>query len=199
MLKKVLVIEGDADLRESIVQTLELADLDVQGTNGFTQARRAIRANFAGVVLSDIQMPDHDGFDVLRFAQTKDPDLPVVMLTGHSDVPTAMRAVKEGAYDYLEKPCSPEYLVETLKRALTHRELVLENRMMRRRLDGAPDELGTFTEQIDRAEREILEKALAAAGGKVADAAQALGIPRNTLYDRMARHKLSTKPFKTQD
>ena len=140
MINKVLIIEDDPVLRASIVQTLELEDLEPIPTNGFTQARRSIRSNFRGVILSDIKMPDFSGFDVLDFVQSRDADLPVILLTGHSDVPTAMRAIKEGAYDYLEKPCDPARLVETLIRALKQRELVLENRLIREELDAKTDE-----------------------------------------------------------
>jgi DNA-binding NtrC family response regulator len=201
MLNKVIVIEDDVALRRSIEQTLELADLEPIPTNGFTQARRSIRSNFRGVVLSDIQMPGQDGFDVLRFCQAKDPDLPVVLITGHSDVPTAMRAVKEGAYDYLEKPCDPDRLVDVLTRALEHRALVLENRSMRTELeckDKHPLQ-GTLAEQLEKSERQIIAQALKEAEGKVSIAAQHLGIPRNTLYDRMSKLNLVAKDFRTPD
>lgn len=137
MATKVLIIEDDPALRASIVQTLELEELEPIPTNGFLQARRTIRSNFNGVILSDIKMPDHDGFDVLGFVKGLDPELPVVLLTGHSDVPTAMRAIREGAYDYLEKPCETDNLVDTLRRALDYRALVLDKRAVARRLDRA--------------------------------------------------------------
>ena len=135
MINKVLIIEDDTALRNSIVQTLELEELDAIPTGSFVQARRSIRSNFAGVILSDIRMPDQDGFDVLQYAHSRDPDLPVILVTGHSDVPTAIRSVREGAYDYLEKPFETEMLISTLHRALKHRSLVLHNRDMSRQLD----------------------------------------------------------------
>lgn len=198
MLKRVLIIEDDAVLRASIEQTLELEDLEPIPTNGFTQARRSIRSNFRGVILSDIKMPDHDGFNVLSFAQARDPDLPVVLMTGHSDVPTAMRAVREGAYEYLEKPCDPERLVDVLRRALEHRRLVLENRSMREALDGArsTEDNGSLVERLEVHERQIIEQALGAENGKVTAAAERLGIPRNTLYDRMAKLRVVAKAFR---
>ncbi len=198
MVSKVLIIEDDAALRASIEQTLELEDLTPIPTSSFIQARRSIRSNFQGVILSDIKMPDHDGFDVLNFCQARDPDLPVVLLTGHSDVPTAMRAIKEGAYDYLEKPCEPERLIETLHRALDHRALVLENRALSKKIDSQKSdaETGTRTERMEMAEKVIIENALAAEGGKVANAAKLLGIPRNTLYDRMARLRIVAKAYR---
>lgn len=196
MTRKVLIIEDDAALRASIAQTLELEDLEPIQTSSFIQARRSIRSNFKGVILSDIKMPDHTGFDVLRFAQTRDPDLPVVLLTGFSDVPTAMRAIKEGAYDYLEKPCDPDRLADTLRRALDHRDLVLENRAIRQELDTRQAEAGTLAEQLERHEKQIIETALSRANGKVSRAAEQLGIPRNTLYDRMTRLCVVAKSFR---
>ncbi len=199
MIRKVLIIEDDAVLLASIVQALELADLEPIPTGGFTQARRSIRSNFKGVILSDIKMPDHDGFDVLRFTNSLDPDLPLVLLTGYSDVPTAMRAIKSGAYDYLEKPCDPDRLTETLRRALDHRELVLQNRAYRHELENrhhATSREGTLAEQLEYQERLIIEHALDAEQGKVVKAAKRLSVPRNTLYDRMTRLRIVAKAFR---
>lgn len=197
MFKKVLIIEDDAMLRNSIVQALELEDLEPIPTNGFTQARRSIRHNFRGVILSDIKMPDHDGFDVLQFAQTKDEELPVILLTGHSDVPTAKRAIKEGAYDYLEKPCPPDEMIDALLRALRQRELVMENREVRQELEELTDDTsGNLSERLEAHEKRIIEEALSEADGKVAVAAETLGIPRNTLYDRMGKLQIVAKAFR---
>lgn len=134
MTRQVLLIEDDDALRESLAQTLDLEGIDVIATPHYVQARRTIRANFNGVVLTDIRMPDRDGFDILALARAADEDLPVVMLTGEGDVPMAIRAMKEGAWDFLEKPCSTVRLVEVLNRALAHRALVLRNRAAERRL-----------------------------------------------------------------
>lgn len=198
MVRKVLIIEDDAALRTSIVQTLELENFEPIPTSSFTQARRSIRSNFKGVILSDIRMPDHDGFHILRFTQTRDADLPVVFLSGYADVPTAIRAVKEGAYDFLEKPCDPDHLTGTLRRALDHRALVLQNRAYREVLEsrGTAPEEGNLPERLEAHEREIIEVALSEANGRVSKAAEALGIPRNTLYDRMTRLRIVAKSFR---
>ncbi|MEO0357751.1 MAG: response regulator [Pseudomonadota bacterium] len=124
----VLIIEDDDGLRTALAQTVDLAGFNPIPTASFLQARRTIRSNFQGVILSDIKMPNATGLDVLAFAQSLDPDLPVILMTGHSDVPTAMAALKGGAYDYLEKPCAPAKLVEVLTRSLDHRALVLRTR-----------------------------------------------------------------------
>ena len=199
MIQKILVIEDDAALRTSIVQTLDLEGLEAIPMSSFSQARRSIRSNFKGVILSDIKMPDQDGFDVLRFAQARDPELPVVLLTGYSDVPTAMRAIKEGAYDYLEKPCDPDRLIDTLRRALDRRELVLQNRTLREQLGNqqSDDQDGSLAERLERHERQIIQEVLSSENGKVSKAAERLGIPRNTLYDRMTKLRLVAKSFRS--
>lgn len=134
MKRQVLLIEDDDALRASLAQTLELAGMVSIPTASFMQARRSVRSNFSGVILSDIRMPQQDGFDVLEAVGRIDSELPVVLMTGHSDVPTAMRAMKQGAYDYLEKPCSTDRLIEVLNRALDHRALVLKSRQIERTL-----------------------------------------------------------------
>ncbi len=130
----VLLIEDDDALRASLAQTLDLEGISVISTAHYVQARRTIRANFAGIVLTDIRMPEKDGFDILALAQGVDPDLPVVMLTGEGDVPMAIRAMKEGAYDFLEKPCETTHLLGVLNRALSHRALVLRTRRIERQM-----------------------------------------------------------------
>jgi len=199
MSNKVLIVEDDPILRDSIVQTLELENLEPIPTNGFTQARRSIRSNFRGVILSDIKMPDFNGFDVLEFAQSRDPELPVILLTGHSDVSTAMRAIKAGAYDYLEKPCDPTRLVDTLNRALRQRTLVLENRTIRKELhQGTELETdGSLATILESYEKKVIERALIEMGGNVAKTADKLGLPRNTLYDRMAKLGLTAKAYRS--
>lgn len=135
MKKHVLLIEDDDALRTSLAQMLDLEGITVIQANGFAQARRTIRVNFSGVILSDIRMPLKDGFDVLTFAHSVDAELPVVMLTGEADVPMALRAMKEGAYDFLEKPCASAELLEVLNRALAHRSLVLRARQMEQQIN----------------------------------------------------------------
>lgn len=132
MKKQVLLIEDDDAMRTSLAQTLDLEGITVVLANGLAQARRTIRSNFSGVVLSDIRMPQHDGFDVLAHVKSIDSDMPVVMLTGEADVPMALRAMKNGAYDFLEKPCPSDKLLEVIERALAYRNVVLQKRKLER-------------------------------------------------------------------
>lgn len=132
MTPQVLLIEDDDAMRISLTQTMDLEGITVVSANGLAQARRAIRANFAGIILSDIRMPTDDGFAVLAHVQSVDSELPVVMLTGEADVPMALRAMKDGAYDFLEKPCPSDKLLKVVARALGYRDVVLQKRRLER-------------------------------------------------------------------
>ncbi len=124
----VLIVDDDAMVRDALVQTLELADYVPIATGSFVAAKDHIRRDFAGVILSDIRMPGRDGFHLLSHAREVDEDLPVVLLTGEGDIPMAVRAMEQGAFDFLEKPCAPGDLVEVLGRAIAARAAVLETR-----------------------------------------------------------------------
>jgi two-component system C4-dicarboxylate transport response regulator DctD len=127
----VLLVDDDAAVREALSQTLELADISALAVGSFVAAKDRITAGFDGVILSDIRMPGRDGFHLLEYAQTQDADLPVILLTGEGDIPMAVKAMGQGAFGFLEKPCAPADLITLLERALKNRAMVLENRRMR--------------------------------------------------------------------
>lgn len=131
MSKRVLVVDDDVAVRDALAQSLELADLSPVTAASFVAAKDHITPAFDGVILSDLRMPGRDGFHLLSYAQSQDPELPVILLTGEGDIPTAMKAVEQGAFDFLEKPCAPGDLLAVLERALNTRALVLDNRQLR--------------------------------------------------------------------
>lgn len=137
----VLVVDDDASVRDALVQTLELADLNVLCAGSFVAAKDQITPDFPGVILSDIRMPGRDGFHLLGYVRDRDAELPVVLLTGEGDIPMAVSAMGQGAFDFLEKPCARDDLIPVLNRALANRRLVLENRRLKLQLQiGDPAE-----------------------------------------------------------
>ncbi|WP_424986148.1 sigma-54-dependent transcriptional regulator [Microbulbifer sp. S227A] len=126
--RRVLLVDDDAAVREALAQTLDLADLDVTTAGSFVAAKDHILRDFPGVILSDIRMPGRDGFHLLSYAREMDADLPVVLLTGEGDIPMAVSAMEQGAFDFLEKPCAPADLVAVLGRALAARRETLDMR-----------------------------------------------------------------------
>jgi len=131
---KVLIVEDDANVRLGCEQALELEDIPTEAVDSAEKARRLVVAGFPGVVVTDICLPGMDGMDLLRHLLTIDADLPVVLMTGHGDVSLAVQAMKMGAHDFIEKPFSPDYLVEVVRRALDKRRLTLEVRELRAKL-----------------------------------------------------------------
>ncbi|PVB60046.1 sigma-54 dependent transcriptional regulator [Labrenzia sp. 011] len=130
----VLLVDDEADLRESLTQGLELSGQKVFATGAPDAALEHINRGFYGVLVTDIRMPGSDGFQVMRRAFEIDPALPVVLITGHGDVPLAVEAMRAGAYDFMEKPFSVSRLASVVERALDKRRLVLENRKLREEL-----------------------------------------------------------------
>ena len=135
MTRKVLLVDDDAAVRDALGQTLDLAELEAITAGSFVAAKDHIAPEFPGVILSDIRMPGRDGFHLLGYVQKIDRELPVILLTGEGDIPMAVRAMGQGAFDFLEKPCAAADLLAVLERALKTRALVLENRRLKRQLE----------------------------------------------------------------
>ncbi|MDD8022987.1 MAG: response regulator, partial [Paracoccaceae bacterium] len=131
---KVLLVDDDRAVREALGQTLDLAGLTPVLAGSYIEAKDHIAPDFAGIVLSDIRMPGKDGFALLDLVQKRDAELPVILLTGEGDVPTAVRGMAAGAFDFLEKPCAPKDLLAVVEKALKTRALVMENRALKREL-----------------------------------------------------------------
>ena len=162
---RVLLVDDEAAVRAALSQTLDLADIPVEAVSGVATAMKAVLRDAPGVVITDMRMGDGDGFQVLDMVRAEDPDLPVIVLTGHGDVPMAVKAMNGGAYDFIEKPASPGRLVEVVRRALAMRELVEENRSLRARLsdmDRGAHELILGDAPASRAYRERLHTVAAA-------------------------------------
>ena len=135
---KVAIVDDEADMRQSISQWLALSGFDTETYASAEEALKGIGAEFSGVVVSDIKMPGMDGMAFLKRLMSLDSALPVIMITGHGDVPMAVEAMRIGAYDFLEKPFNPDRMTELAKKATQIRRLTLDNRALRRELsDGS--------------------------------------------------------------
>lgn len=127
----IILIEDEADVREAAQMTLELEGYRVKSFSRAASALPLLDSDCPAIVVSDIRMPGMDGMELLAAVMQKDPELPVILVTGHGDISTAIQAVRTGAYDFIEKPVSPERLLEEVQRACRTRRLVLENRALR--------------------------------------------------------------------
>lgn len=206
MTARVLLVDDERDVREALGQTLELADLEPVVTGSFIEAKDHIGEDFDGVIVTDIRMPGRDGFHLLGHARKLDPDLPVILLTGEGDVPMAVRAMSEGAFDFIEKPCGAEDFLAVVRRALKARSLVMENRRLRLQLERgdaaariiigvsqAVEELRARVRAVARARGEVLVTGAVGTGTpKVAEVIHLLGSAGNrTPFVKRAAASLS--------
>ena len=129
-LNRIVLVEDDDAFREALTERLRLGGLEVSAFASAEAALKTLNDGFEGVVVTDLRMPGLDGRGLVDRLSGIDPDLPVVMMTGHGDIAEAVDAMKRGAYDFLAKPFAPERLIESLRRALDKRSLVLDNRRL---------------------------------------------------------------------
>ncbi|QNH07221.1 two-component response regulator AauR [Ectopseudomonas composti] len=132
----VLIVEDDPHVLLGCQQALALEEIHSIGVSSAEEALAQVDADFAGIVVSDIRLPGIDGLELLTRLKQRDPSLPVVLITGHGDIGMAVSAMRDGAYDFMEKPFSPERLVDVARRALEQRSLAREVSALRRQLAG---------------------------------------------------------------
>lgn len=132
---EIYLVDDETEILDACRQTFELEGYRVRTFRSGNDLLPILDANWPGVVISDVRMPDIDGLTLLQEIRKQAPEVPVILLTGHGDVPMAINAIRAGAYDFLEKPAPPEYLIDVARRALTTRSLSLENLALKKRLE----------------------------------------------------------------
>ena len=121
---KILVVDDEPDIRAVLSDCLAAAGFETSQAGDGDEAVAAVQAERPAVILLDVLMPRRGGMDALSELKRIAPDVPVIMCTAYMDVPTAVRAMQLGAYDYLTKPFDPALLLLTVKRALERQELL---------------------------------------------------------------------------
>ena len=132
----VVFVEDDEDVLAGSAQALELAGFEVTTFTSVEAARLSITAGLPAVVVCDVKLPGLSGTTWATELLKADPELPVILITGHGDIAMAVHAMRGGAYDFIEKPCSSERLVTVVRRAADKRRLVLEVLSLREQLEG---------------------------------------------------------------
>jgi two-component system, NtrC family, C4-dicarboxylate transport response regulator DctD len=127
----IMLVEDDADVLHATSQMLRLHGYDVLTFGNGMDALDALDRHFGGVVIADVRMPRMSGVELLQSIRRMDEEVPVILISGHADVDTAVAALKDGAWDFISKPVRPEELLAAASRATTARQLVLENRRLR--------------------------------------------------------------------
>jgi len=132
---QVVFIDDDRFIRKSTTQSLEMAGFTVESFADASSALGNIDPECNHVVVSDIKMPGLSGLELMQRIKIIDTQIPVILITGQADIATAVQAMRDGAYDFLEKPFAPDNLIEVIRRACDKRLLILENRNLKKELE----------------------------------------------------------------
>lgn len=132
---RILVVDDDKIIVESLVEFLQLEGYDATGAASFAEAVKALERRPYQLVISDVSMPDTDGFELLRLIRQRYPEIVVIMITGYGTIESAVEAIKMGAYDYLTKPIIDDEIRLVIERALKQQALIRENQSLRQQLD----------------------------------------------------------------
>ncbi len=132
---KILVVDDEAVMRESLHDWLSDAGYQVFTAENGPQALEIIEKENLGIVIADLVMPGMDGIELMKQAREILPNIQVIIITAYGSIPTAIAAMKEGAYDYIEKPFCPERVESLLERLVEHQGLIEENLSLRQRLE----------------------------------------------------------------
>jgi putative nucleotidyltransferase with HDIG domain len=158
---KILVVDDEEAIREVVCTLLETQGYECAAvSNGFL-AQKYLEKNPRDLVVSDMVMPDMDGFSLLEWLRKNRVDVPVIMVTAIHDLSAALEAIRRGAYDYILKPFEKDQLYLGVRRALEHRQLLLENRSYQRNLEQLVEErtaqLKGALEQLEQSYDHTLE------------------------------------------
>ncbi len=136
MPKKILVIEDEAAIRRVLVKILseESSDYQVEESEDGLAGIEKIKKEDYDLVLCDIKMPKMDGVEVLEAVKKIKPEIPMVMISGHGDLDTAVNTMRLGAFDYISKPPDLNRLLNTVRNALDRKELVVENKKLKKKV-----------------------------------------------------------------
>ena len=133
----VFLVEDDSAVRKGCTQALTIADIPVRAFADAESMLAALATTRPALVVSDIRLPGRDGLTLLRELRQFDRELPVLLMTGHGDVAMAVEAMRDGAYDFIEKPFPSERLIAAVRSALDKRALLVENRQLKEQLHAA--------------------------------------------------------------
>lgn len=133
-MKKILVIDDERPIRNTLKEILEFEDFKVDTAEDGKQGLEKATTNNYDLILSDIKMPKMDGLELLNTLVERNIDTPIIMISGHGNVETAVESIKKGAYDFIQKPLDLNRILVTLRNALDKKEIVKEVKKLKRKV-----------------------------------------------------------------
>ena len=155
-MSNILIIDDEKAIRKTLSEILSYEGYKIDEAGDGEEGFRKFREKEYDVILCDIKMPKMDGIEFLEKAKESNPDLPIIMISGHGTIETAVEAVKKGAYDYISKPPDLNRLLITIRNAMDKTSLVAETKVLKRKVSKVQDMIGDST-PIQKI-RETIEK-----------------------------------------
>ncbi len=149
MMKTILVVDDERSIQESLMMILEYEKFTVECASSGAEALEKIQSNGYAVVLLDVKMPGMDGLETLEKIRQFNPDLPVVMISGHGTIETAVDATKRGAFDFLQKPLDRDKVLVTVRNSIERTLLVKDYKQIKERLEGRDIIIGKSKVMMD--------------------------------------------------
>jgi DNA-binding NtrC family response regulator len=131
----ILIVDDDKIILDSLCEFLKLEGYNASGAESYKQAVSQIQKNRFAIVITDVNLPDGNGFELLNLVRKNHPQTVVIIITGYGSIESAVEAIKMGAYDYLTKPIVDDELRLTLERALKQQSLISENQNLKNQLE----------------------------------------------------------------
>jgi two-component system nitrogen regulation response regulator NtrX len=153
---KILVIDDERSIRSTLQEILEYEKHEVSLASSGPEGLEIFNADKFDIVLCDIKMPEMDGMEVLDKLMESSSDVPVVMISGHGNIDTAVAAIKKGAYDFIEKPLDLNRLLITVRNALDKSTLITETKILRKKISKSNDMIGSSSSMA--AVKDMIEK-----------------------------------------
>lgn len=153
---RILIIDDEKSIRNTLKEILEYEKYEVEIAEDGPQGLEIISSSKIDAVLCDIKMPKMDGIEVLTNIAKDQPEVPVIMISGHGDIETAVDSLKKGAFDYIQKPLDLNRLLVTLRNALDKSKLVIETKTLRKKISKAYEMVGSSS-AISKV-KEMIEK-----------------------------------------
>ncbi len=155
---RILVVDDDKSIRKTLRDILEFEKYDVSEASDGLDCIVKIKQNAFDVIIMDIKMPKMDGMEAIDKIQTMAPQIPVIMISGHGNIDTAVEAVKKGAFDFIQKPPDLNRLLITIRNAMDKSTLISETKVLKKKVHkskvqeiiGESESIGLIHETIDR-------------------------------------------------
>ena len=141
-MSNILIIDDEKAIRKTLTEILSYEGYKIEEASDGEEGLKKFRERAFDVVLCDIKMPKLDGIEFLERARETNPDVPVIMISGHGTIETAVEAVKKGAYDYIAKPPDLNRLLITIRNAMDKTNLVAETKVLKRKVGKVEEMIG---------------------------------------------------------